>query len=310
MLRLYSLIWRLTGPRQIFLIIVSFLIAGLAAAPLKFQQDIINMLTDGTGTVDRLLLNGAGMMSVILLSLGLKWVLGYSSGILGEDVIRTIRKRLLHSASEHEADPHHVSAGTLSTAISAEAEELGSFIGGAFSEPVMQIGTLVSVIGFVTATQPRLGLVALAMVLPQVLIVVFTQRQVNRLVGERVCTLRGATDKLTAELLEDVEEAVTADFDRIYGFRQKIFVWKLSTKFLLSTISGVATVTVILLGGWLVLEGRSDVGTLVAAVAALGRLQGPTSVLITFFRQLSVNRVKFDLLHSLMGPSRATQPIR
>ena len=302
MFQLYATIWRITGPRQIVLILLSVAIAAIAAAPLKFQQEIINMLTDQTGTLEDLVVLGAGMFGVILLSLALKWRLGYRSGLLGEDVIRSIRKRLLTSASARGNTPAAVSAGTLSTAISAEAEDLGSFVGGAFSEPVMQIGTLISVVGFVTATQPRLGIIALAMILPQVLIVVFTQKRVNQLVGERIRVLRASTDKLTIEELDNVETAVLADFDRIYGIRQKVFLWKLSTKFLLSAISGAGTVSVLLLGGWLVYDGQSDVGTLVAALTALTRLQGPTNVLIAFFRMLSANRVKFDLLRTLMAP--------
>ena len=302
MLHLYSVIWRFTGRRQILLILLSFAIAALAAAPLKFQQKIINMLSGGSGDLGPVLVLGAGMFGVILLSLALKWVLGYSSGLLGEDVVRTIRQRLVASARTREDSNLPISAGTLSTAISAEAEEIGGFVGSAFSEPIMQIGTLISVIGFVTATQPRLGIVALAMIIPQIIIVVVTQRQVNRLVGERVRRLRAATNKLTAEDLQAVEQEMLADFDSIYGTRKSIYKWKLSTKFLLSAIGGAGTVTVLLLGGWLVLEGRSDVGTLVAALTALGRLQGPTNVLIAFFRMLSANRVKFDLLQTLMRP--------
>ena len=54
-----------------------------------------------------------------------------------------------------------------------------------------------------------------------------------------------------------------------------------------------------LLGGLFVLEGRTDVGTVVAATLGLSRLQGPTGYLIAFYREVSANRVKFELLRSL-----------
>jgi hypothetical protein len=47
MLELYRAIWRVSGRRQIVLILLSLAIAGLAAAPLKFQQEIVNLLTYG-----------------------------------------------------------------------------------------------------------------------------------------------------------------------------------------------------------------------------------------------------------------------
>ncbi len=304
MFRLYAAIWRVSAKRQIFLIILAVAIAALAAAPLKFQQDIVNLLSYGDSTYSELYVLGAGMMGVILLSLALKWVNGYVASLLGEDVIRTIRARLISASTEDRDDQVEIYAGTISTAVSAEAEELGKFAGSAFSDPVMQVGTLISVIGFVAATEPILGLIAAAMVLPQVIIVVSTQRQVNRLVAERVRVLRATTDKIATSDLQQVEAEVLEDFDRIYGVRKTMFQWKLSTKFLLSSINGAGTVAVLMLGGWYVIDGQTDVGTVVAATLGLSRLQGPTAFLIAFYRQVSANRVKFDLLRGLIVPER------
>ena len=299
MLALYSAIWRISGKRQIVVILLSLAIAALAAAPLKFQQEIVNLLTTGAFDRGQLYLLCGGMMGVILLSLGLKWLMGYRSQVLGEDVIRFIRKLLLTRAGESKAATGSLKTGTLSTAITAEAEELGRFTGSAFSEPVMQIGTLVSVVGFVASTQPGLGIVAFSMIAPQVAIVLYTQRKVNALLAQRVRLLRSATDEITAKNIDDATSEVLEDFDRIFGIRQSMFKWKLSTKFLLSAINGAGTVVVFLLGGVLVLDGKTDVGTVVAATLGLSRLHGPTAFLISFYRQVSANRVKFELLRGL-----------
>jgi ABC-type multidrug transport system fused ATPase/permease subunit len=197
MLQLYSAIWRVSGPRQIVLILLSLSIAALAAAPLKFQQDIVNLLTEGSFDTSELFILGGGMMGVVLLSLGLKWLMGYRSQILGEDVIRLLRSRLLDGAVSEQGINGRVRTGALSTAISAEVEELGKFTGSAISEPVMQLGTLISVIGFIASTQPVLGVVALSMLVPQIGIVVFSQSKVNMLLAKRVKILRRAADQLT-----------------------------------------------------------------------------------------------------------------
>ncbi|MFC6687820.1 ABC transporter transmembrane domain-containing protein [Jhaorihella thermophila] len=273
MIALYAAIWRVSGKRQIVLILLSIAIAALAAVPLEFQRDIINLLTEGDIQPRELFLLGAGMSLAILLSLSLKWISGYRSGILGEDVIRLIRNRLVQRARE-QGEKNRVPLGTLTTAISAEAEELGKFAGSAFSEPVVQIGTLVSVIGYIASTQPGLGGIALAMILPQVVLVYLSQKKVNALLAERVRVLRATTDRITAQDPRGISGAVAEDFDRIYETRRRMFLWKLSTKFLLSAINGAGMVAVLMLGGWLVLRGETDVGTVVAATMGLGGSRG------------------------------------
>lgn len=307
MLQLYTAIWRVSGSRQIVLILLSLSVAALAAAPLKFQQDIVNLLTEGSFDTSELFILGGGMMGVVLLSLGLKWLMGYRSQILGEDVIRLLRSRLLDGAVSEQGLNGRVRTGALSTAISAEAEELGKFTGAAISQPVMQLGTLISVVGFIASTQPVLGVVALSMLVPQIGIVVFSQSKVNMLLAERVKILRRAADQLTETELRAAVASVKKDFDRIYETRRTMFRWKLSTKFILSAINGAGTVFVFMLGGVLVLEGRTDVGTVVAATLGLSRLQAPTAFLIAFYREVSANRVKFELLRTLpLGQAAAS----
>ncbi|NIZ61352.1 ABC transporter ATP-binding protein [Sedimentitalea sp. CY04] len=302
MLQLYTAIWRVSGGRQLVLIAFSIAIAALAALPLKFQQEIVNALTDGAATAESLFWLGAGMMGAIVLSLVLKWLLGLRSGVLGEDIIRLLRNRLYSTTEGHQEGSSSIQTGTLTTAISAEAEELGKFAGSAFSEPVVQIGTLISVIGFIASTQPGLGAIALAMIAPQVALVLFTQSRINALVAMRVHILRRATDQISVAEAAEAEQTVLKEFDRIYETRRQMFIWKLSTKFLLSAINGAGTVAVLMLGGWLVLQGRTDVGTVVAATLGLSRLQGPTAFLIAFYRQVSANRVKFELLRDILPP--------
>ncbi|MCV6585228.1 MAG: ABC transporter transmembrane domain-containing protein [Marinibacterium sp.] len=308
MFELYAAIWRVSWRRQIVLIILSIAIAALAAVPLNFQQDIINALTQKDVSPEHLTEMAAGMFAVILLSLSLKWLLGYRSGVLGEDVIRILRRRIFLSGGTAPDSSATISKGKLTTMVSAEAEELGKFTGSAFSEPVVQFGTLVSVVGFIAATQPRLGMIAAGIILPQVILVLATQIRVNRYVAARVRILRQASDDMVSAQVQALSDDIQAQFDDIYETRRKMFLWKLSTKFVLSALNGAGTVAVLLLGGYFVLEGRTDVGTVVAATIGLGRLQAPTAFLIAFYRQVSATRVKYELLRDIVLPGQAAPP--
>ena len=297
MLELYQRIWRNTGSAQVVLAILSITVAALAAVPLHFQKEIVNGLAEGMER-QKLMQLGAQFLGVLVLSSAVKFVLGYRSSIVCESAIRLIRTRLCQK-QENASDPggeEPVQQGTLATMIAAEAEEVGKFVGAAISTPVMQLGILVSVVAFIAVNQPLLGVLAMGVIVPQVFIVVLLQKQINVRIGERVKALRRATNRIVEEDLGEIRQAVLSDFDEVYEARRKIFIFKQSSKFALNAINGIGTAGVLILGGWLVLDGRSDIGIVVAALAGLSRIAQPWRELIAFYRELSAVRVKFDLL--------------
>jgi len=295
MFQFYGTIWKVTWRRQILNIVLSLSIAGLAAFPLNYQKLIINGLTYETVDGPALLSLGLAMAGVVVLSLSLKWALGFSSSTLGEDVIRTLRKHILKKTRDLSEADRKANFGVKATMVSAEAEQVGKFMGSAVSEPIVQAGTLIVVVGYISVNQPMLGAIAFSIILPQVVIVLLVQKRVNSLVSRRVRTLRQATALLVEE--NSKTDQISKDFDEIYDTRSKIFAWKQSSKFLLSTINGLGTVAVLVLGGWQVLQADTDVGTVVAATVGLARLQGPIKQLISFYRQISATAVQSELLN-------------
>ena len=169
----------------------------------------------------------------------------------------------------------------------------------------MQLGTLVSVIVFILASEPWLGVLALGVVVPQAGIVVAIQSRINRRVRERVQALRDASDRISESDLARVEDEVVADFRDVFETRRKIFLLKLSAKFALSAISAAGAVGILFLGGWLVLSGRTDVGTVVASLTGLTRIEGPWRELVSFFRSASTVRVHTRCSCAPSCPARA-----
>jgi hypothetical protein len=149
---LYCAVWRVSGRDQIALILLSLVVAALAAVPLKFQQLAVNSLVDD-GNVFRLAWLCGGFLGAVLLSAGAKFLLGLRLALVGERVVRLIRERLytnfVAQAAGGSADGAH---GTLVTMLAAEAEVVGAFAGSAIATPVVQLGTLLSVIGYIAAS--------------------------------------------------------------------------------------------------------------------------------------------------------------
>jgi ABC-type bacteriocin/lantibiotic exporter with double-glycine peptidase domain len=300
---LYRAIWRVTGRQQLVLIVLSVLVAVLAAVPLKFQQLVVNSLVEH-GEMGKLAWLCAGFLAAVLLSAFFKFALGLRLSVVGERVVLLIRERLY---ANHVADANRDPAGapqrgTLVTMLAAEAEVVGSFAGSAISSPVVQIGTLVSVIGFIVASQPWLGFLALAVVVPQAAIVVGIQNRINRDVRARVQSLRDASDRISKSDLARVEDEIMADFRDVFATRCRVFFLKLSSKFALAAISALGKVGILFLGGWFVLDDRSDVGTVVASLTGLTRIEGPWRDLVSFFRTASTVQVKYEMLVHAIAP--------
>jgi ABC-type bacteriocin/lantibiotic exporter with double-glycine peptidase domain len=263
--------------------------------PLKFQQLAINSLVE-KGTLRTLAWLCAGYLGAVLLSAGAKFLLGLRLAVVGEQVVLLIRERLYANHLAAPGDEKREAQGTLVTMLAAEAELVGAFAGSAISTPVVQIGTLISVIGFIAASQPWLGLLAAAVVVPQAVIVIALQGRINEGVRARVQALRDASRRIAGPDASGVREAVVADFRSIYRTRRRVFGLKLSSKFALAVIRALGMIGILFVGGLMVIDGRSDVGTVVASLSGLSRIDGPWRDLVSFFRSASTVRVKYAML--------------
>jgi ABC-type bacteriocin/lantibiotic exporter with double-glycine peptidase domain len=303
MMEFYRMIWLATWRQQLLLIILSVSVAALAVVPLKLQQLAINELVYDK-TYEELLLLCAAYFVVVMISVGLKFLRSYRISVLGEGTVRVIRERLYgrHVADIAEAQDDIPEKGTLLSMISTDAEQVGKFAGSAIADPLLMIGILVSVTGFIATAQPMLGIVALGIILPQAVIVLSVQKFINKGVKKRVQVLRRASDSISASDLKTVERGILDDFDEIFETRRKIYRIKLSSKFSLKAINSAGTVGILLLGGWLVIQGQTDVGTVVAALTGLTQISGPWIELVAFFRHASTMRVRFDLITDRVFP--------
>jgi ABC-type multidrug transport system fused ATPase/permease subunit len=204
MRELYAYVWRSSAPQQIVLIILAIVAAVLATAPLELQRHIINTLA-GRERVERLGWLCGGYLIAALSIGGLKYIVNIKSAGLGESMIRSLREKISHSSSpvtrnETLRETATDKSGTVVAMISTEAELVGKVIDDCISTPIAQAGTLLSVLSYTLYTEPLLGLVVLAIAVPQVVIVPLIQRRINAQTRERVRALRHAGDLVVNNL--------------------------------------------------------------------------------------------------------------
>jgi ABC-type bacteriocin/lantibiotic exporter with double-glycine peptidase domain len=307
----YAYVWRSSASRQIVLIILAVIAALMAMAPLELQRHIINTLA-GHEKAERLaLLCGAYLIASLSIG-GLKYLLNIKSSGLGESMILSLRKDIFSSTSPLKSgeaiNETANQAGTFVAMIASEAEAVGKFVGDCISTPTVQAGTLLSVLGYMLYTEPLLGLVVLLIAVPQVFAVPMIQRRINTLVRERVRTVRRAGDLVVDNMqggggssASSLASEIGKAFEAIYGVRLRVFKLKFGLKFLVSGLQSVGVFALLFVGGIMVLNGKTEIGIVVAFISGLDRVIDPWRELIAFVRSTSAAKVQFDLIEGTLG---------
>ncbi|MEP4378726.1 MAG: ABC transporter ATP-binding protein [Alphaproteobacteria bacterium] len=286
--RLYTYVWKISAAQQVRLCLMTILVFPLSLAPLELQRRIID---DAIlkGATDLLMLLGGLYLAVLLAHGGLKYVRNVYQNRAAEGVTRLLRRRTLN----HEDYGADSDDGTRQSIIAAEAEKLGAFVGESVSFPLLQAGIVVSVAGYMLIIEPVVAAVAIGFFLPSLFVVPLIQGKVNKLAETRTKKTR----ELGTMALED-ENTDKAEglIESIYDIRIRIFLLKYFMKFINNLIGQIGPLSILLVGGWMVIRGHSEIGTIVAFISGYERMINPARDLLNFYRRLSAMDVQYKLV--------------
>jgi ABC-type bacteriocin/lantibiotic exporter with double-glycine peptidase domain len=290
---------RFTGKHQAGLALLSVAVFMLSAVPLELQRRIVNTIVDkgAFATVVTLAVAYAG---VALVEQSLKLCLNVYRGWVAEDAVRTLRT----VAGGHHDLEHSASAtGVEVSMILEEVEPIGGFTGVAVSEPLLQGGILVSVVSYMLYLDFKLALLGLAFFLPQMLFVPLMQGAINRRAQARILTKRGLSGSVieAAASTTDDRRWARAPIERVFSLNMGIYKLKFSMNLLMNLMHHSAVAMALGVGGWQVLQGHVEIGTVVAIVGGLGKLNDPWGDLVNWARELSVVGVKYRLFADVVN---------
>jgi ABC-type multidrug transport system fused ATPase/permease subunit len=284
---------RSSGRHQVALALLSAAVFGLSSVPLELQRRIVNDAIKN-GATSIIMWLAVAYAGVALLEQILKLVLNVYRGWVSEDAVRTLRKALQDIDDCNRKDG--AATGTHTAMAVAEVEPIGGFVGMAISEPLLQAGILLSVIGYMTWLEPWTLLLSVGYLLPQLLFVPPLQQAINRRAEARIRALRRVGD--------DIVETGTPDEDqieRVFTLNMGIYKFKYGMNLGMNLMYALAVAIALGVGGWFVIAGQIDVGTVVAVVAGLGKLNDPWGDLVNWGRELSVDSVKYRLFVDAVG---------
>jgi ABC-type multidrug transport system fused ATPase/permease subunit len=270
----------------------------LEIVPLELQRRVVNDAVKHRqyGAIVMLCAAYAG---TVLVQGGVKLSLNIYRTWVGERANRDLRRRIcmsLESADVAASLPED--RGTAVSMIVAEVEPVGGFIGSAISEPLLQAGVLATVIAYIIHLDVWMGAAALALFVPQLIFVPLMQHGMNRRTGARVWLLRQIGAGIIAGGHDQgaCHPADAVRIDRVFHLNMRIFQLKFAMNFLMNLCSHMQIIAALLLGGWWVVRGDLEIGGVVAFISGVSRLNDPWGDLVNYFRDLSLNEVKFNLL--------------
>jgi ABC-type multidrug transport system fused ATPase/permease subunit len=303
---------RSSGKHQIGLAVLAAGVFLLTSVPLEIQRRIVNdaIKNGATATIVWLAVAYAG---VALLEQAFKLALNVYRGWVSEDAVRTLRETLrgagLHEPqhrdvsreAKREASPDDDSeTGTHAAMVVSEAEPLGGFVGMAISEPLLQVGILVSVIGYMTSLEWWALALSAAFLLPQLLFVPALQHAINRRAAERVKVLRHVGGDIVSTGVPE-EEGI----QRVFELNMGIYKIKFSMNLAMNFMYHAAVAVALGVGGLMAVQHKLEVGTVVAIVSGLGKLNDPWGDLVNWGREFSVDSVKYRLFADALDRHRA-----
>jgi ABC-type bacteriocin/lantibiotic exporter with double-glycine peptidase domain len=292
---LVGYIWRLTGRQQTGLILLTALLFPLTMAPLELQRRIVNDAIGGSDLRWLFMLGGA-YLAVVVLQGGLKYALRIWRGRLSEQVIRRMRQRMALTAIEHARDGQRdegITEGEMIPMMAKEVERVGGFIGASFSEPTLQAGILLSIVGYMLVVEPVVALVSLGFFVPQLALVPLIQRALNRRTRDKVRIIRELGERVAdQQLCTEHDDQI----EQIYTNRLGYYRLKFLLKLLTNLLNHLAPISVLMVGGYSVIEGQTTVGTVVAFITGFERMADPARQLLAHYRLAAEAGVQYRLL--------------
>ena len=288
-----------SGLHQLFLLALTVSVFLLEVVPLELQRRIVNNLVKHRpfSWVVSLCAVYAG---IVLVQGGTKLALNIYRGWVGERAKRDLRRRV-HTFVETPDTPSPAveAQGIAVSMIVAEVEPIGGFVGESVSEPLLQVGIMLSVLAYLIHIDPWMALAAFGLFIPQLVFIPLLQSAVNRRTGARIQVLRQLGIAMIAGNGGAADERSRIDDRRIekaFALDMGIFKLKFSMNFLMNVCNHLQIISALLIGGWWVYTNRLEIGGVVAFISGIGRLNDPWGDLVNYFRDVNVTQIKYRLL--------------
>lgn len=324
---IFGFIWRYSKAQQITIMVMTAFSLPFLYFVLDLPKYIINDAIDGKsfpveilgfefGQIALLMLLCALFLILLVINAVFSMVINTYKGVSSERLIRRLRYRLYENILRFP--PRHfqrVTPPELSAMITAEVEPMADFISDSFSMPMVQGGTMLTILFFMISEDPILGIVAISMVPVQAYVIPKLQRKVNMLGRERVFRARKLAGWVgeSVQGIGDIHSNDTSAYMRanlseklggIFNIRYQLYQKKFFMKALNVFLSQLTPLFFYSIGGILIINGDLSLGALVAVLAAYARFTTPWKELLKYYQRYNDIKIKYEQLIEQFQPGQ------
>ena len=263
--------------------------------PLMMQRRIVNEAIN-LRDVDLLLLYCGIYLLAVIGASSLKYLTNVIQTLIAERTTARMRKALYaYILKLPMGFFRKTQAGTIVNALVTELTMPGNFVGMSIAAPLTNLATLLAFAGYLFYLNWLLALISLSIYPIVAFVLPLLQRQVNKANKKRVDAARKFSSQI-AESATGVHEiqghGAHAIENRKYdhlvdSLYKKRIVWNLY-RFAVKSLNGFFTslgpFLVFILGGWLAINGRLELGSLVVFISAQEKLFDPWKEMIEFYQ--------------------------
>lgn len=280
---------------QILLVFIIIITVFARVIPLEMQKRIVNEAIK-LRKIDLLLLYCGVYLAAVVAASGLKYLINIIQTLISQRATAEMRKELYHHILTLPLTFfRRTQPGTVVNALVSELAIPGNFVGMAIAVPLTNVLTLLAFAAYLFWLNSLLAAISLSIYPLVIFLVPLLQKRVNRLNRKRVDTSRELSSKI-AESITGIHEiqgngAYGIETRRFNSLVEKLYkirlVWQLY-RFGIKTANNFFTslgpFLVFILGGYLAIKGRLELGALVAFLSAQEKLYNPWKELIEFYQ--------------------------
>ena len=280
---------------QLLLLLIIVVTVFSRIVPLEMQKRIVNEAIN-LRKLDLLLVYCGIYLAAVIAQGALKYLINLIETLIGQRTLAQMRKDLFHHILTLPLGFfRRTQPGLVVTSLVAELTTAGTFVGMALAVPITNILTLAAFAGYLFWLNPLLAAISLSIYPVVLFLIPLLQKKANSANKERVDTTRIMSDKI-AESISGIHEIQgngafgieSAKFNGVVNRLLKIrIVWTLFTqgiKTLNNFFTNLSPFLIFLVGGWLAMNGRLELGALVAFLSAQEKLYQPWKDLIEFYQ--------------------------